>query len=212
MPASTAVWYYLLITKVILIPQSVLQQVHSFFQSESSRVWPCASSCNFQYLPISLTSSSSCLHLICLSVTSIPPPIFPSITCFTRQFLCKMCSIQLVCLLCTAHRIFFSSFALCETSFLTWLVQLIFSSTTFQKLSNISDLLSEASKFQHHTKLCSSCSNLLAASLNISPICWWKEECCFCHEIHNPIQWIKKKFPHLLSKSNFPTNIWMKQH
>jgi len=186
MAASTAVWYYLLIIKVIIIPQSALQ--------EFSNMWPGASSCNFQYPPISLRSSSSCLHLFCLPITSIPHPIFPSITYFTGQFLCKMCPVQLVCLLCIAHRIYLSSFTLCDTSFFTWSVQLIFSSTTFQNFP-IFLIYFLVSKFQHHTKLCSSCSNLLAASLNINPICCRKEECCFCHEIHNPIQWLKKKIP-----------------
>jgi hypothetical protein len=48
------------------------------------------------------------------------------------------------------------------------LVQLIFSipSTTFQNFPGISDLLPEASKFQHHKKPCSICSILLISSSN----------------------------------------------
>jgi hypothetical protein len=32
------------------------------------------------------------------------------------------------------------------------------------------------SKFQHHTVLYSKCSISLVSSLNLSPICWWKEQ------------------------------------
>ena len=50
-----------------------------------------ASSFNSQYPLLSLRSSSNCLCLLpCLLVTSICPFIFPSITCFRRQFLRKM--------------------------------------------------------------------------------------------------------------------------
>ena len=50
-----------------------------------------ASSFNSQYPLLSLRSSSNFLrHLTCLLVTSICPFIFPSITCFRRQFLRKM--------------------------------------------------------------------------------------------------------------------------
>ena len=42
-----------------------------------------------------------------------------------------------------------------------------FSSTTFQNLPGISDLLPEASKFQHHTKPCSKCNILLVSSSNL---------------------------------------------
>ena len=50
-----------------------------------------ASSFNSQYPLLSLRSSSNFLHLLpCLLVTSICPLIFPSITCFRKQFLRKM--------------------------------------------------------------------------------------------------------------------------
>jgi hypothetical protein len=39
-----------------------------------------------------------------------------------------------------------------------------FSSTTFQNFPGVSDLLPEASKFQHHIKLCSKCSTSLTSS------------------------------------------------
>ena len=52
----------------------------------------------FEFLVSSLFlwSSSSCLHLIpCPPTTSMLPSIFPSVTCFRRQFLQKMWPIQL---------------------------------------------------------------------------------------------------------------------
>jgi hypothetical protein len=52
-------------------------------------------------------------------------------------------------------------------------MQIIFSillSTTFQNFLDISDLFSEVSTFQHHTKLCSKCSTLLVSSLDLSPL------------------------------------------
>ena len=55
-----------------------------------------ASSSNSHYPLLSLRSSSNFLRLLpCLLVTSICPFIFPSITCFRRQFLRKMWPIQL---------------------------------------------------------------------------------------------------------------------
>jgi hypothetical protein len=45
---------------------------------------------------------------------------------------------------------------------------MIFSRTTFQNFPGISDLLSEVTKFQHHTKLCSKYSSLLVSSLTVS--------------------------------------------
>ena len=54
------------------------------------------SSFKWEYPLLSLRSSSSFLRLLpCLLVTSISPFIFPSITWFRRQFLCKMWPIQL---------------------------------------------------------------------------------------------------------------------
>ena len=50
-----------------------------------------------------------------------------------------------------------------------------FCSTTFQNFHDISDLLSEVFKFQHHAKLCSKCSTFLDSTLHLCPICWWKE-------------------------------------
>ena len=54
-----------------------------------------------------------------------------------------------------------------------------------QNFPGISDLLPEASKFQHHTKPCSKCSILLVSSSNLSPICCKESlllvERSFCH-------------------------------
>jgi len=59
------------------------------------------SSFKWEYPLLSLRSSNSFIRLLPrLLVTSIPPFIFPSITCFRRQFLRKMWPIQLAfCLL-----------------------------------------------------------------------------------------------------------------
>jgi len=74
-----------LMTSPEALPKRVLHRVqHSAF------------SFNFQYPLISLKSSSSCLHLPPqLPITSILPSIFPSITCFIRQFLRMMWPIQI---------------------------------------------------------------------------------------------------------------------
>ena len=88
-----------------------------------------ASSFTWQYPLLSLRSSSSFLRLLPrLLVTSICPFIFPSIICFTRQFLRKMWPIQLAFRFLISCRIFLCSLTLRNTSsFLTWSVQLIFS-------------------------------------------------------------------------------------
>jgi len=52
---------------------------------------------------------------------------------------------------------------------------LYLSSAPHFKTSHVFYLLSEVSKFQPHTKLHSKFSTLLLSSLNLSPICWWKE-------------------------------------
>ena len=75
-----------------------------------------ASSLNLHYPLISLRSSSSCLHLIPrLPVTCILPAIFPSITCFRRQFLRNMWSIQLAFLPFIIFTMFLSSAVLGNT-------------------------------------------------------------------------------------------------
>ena len=124
------------------------------------------SSFKWEYPLLSLRSSSSFLRLLHgLIVTSISPFIFPSITCFRRQFLRKMWPIQLAFRFLISCRIFFCSLTLSNTSsFLTWSVELIFSSTTFQNFPGISDLLPEASKFNTVKEPCSKCSILLVSS------------------------------------------------
>ena len=88
-----------------------------------------ASSIKWEYPLLSLRSSSSFLRLLPrLLVTSISPFIFPLITSFRRQFLCKMWPVQLAFHFLISCGIFLCSLTLSNTSsFLTWSVQLIFS-------------------------------------------------------------------------------------
>jgi hypothetical protein len=84
------------------------------------RVQSSASSFNFQYFLVFWVSFSSCFFLLPV------PSIFPPITCFRMQCLCKMWPIQLAFLLYIVHRMSLSSTTLCNTmSFFTWSVQLI---------------------------------------------------------------------------------------
>jgi len=76
-----------------------------------------ASSFKWEYPLLSLRSSSSFLRLLPrLLVTSISPFIFPSITCFRRQFLCKMWPIQLAFRFLISCRIFLCSLTQSNTS------------------------------------------------------------------------------------------------
>ena len=81
-----------------------------------------ASSFKWEYPLLSLRSSNSFLRLLPrLLATSISPFIFPSITCFRRQFLRKMWPIQLAFRILISCRIFLCSLTLSNTSsFLTW--------------------------------------------------------------------------------------------
>jgi len=66
-----------------------------------------ASSFKLEYPVLFLSSSSSFLRLLPrLLATSISPFIFPSITCFRKQFLRKMCPIQLAFRFLISYRIF----------------------------------------------------------------------------------------------------------
>ena len=96
-----------------------------------------ASSLNFYY-PLHFLR---CLHLLPrLPVTPILPPIFPSITCFRRQFLSKMWPIQLAFLLFIVCRICLSFSTLCNTfSFITRSAKLIFSIPLQQYISKLSE-------------------------------------------------------------------------
>ena len=144
---------------------------HSFFSLSNDRsvasskrvihrVRSGASSFNFHYSVVSVKSSSSCLRLLPRPPVTCIPFIFLTIMCFRRQFLCKMWSGQLAFLLFVVCRTFLSSSTLClrfthDRS--NWSSP-AFSSTTFQNFSDISELFSEESKFQHYTVLCSKCS------------------------------------------------------
>ena len=92
------------------ILQSFLLQVHSLFQSDFSTEGDLALPLSISsILFFSLRSSSACLHLLPrLPVTSILPSIFPSITCFVKQFLRKTCPIQLTFLLFIVRMLFLS--------------------------------------------------------------------------------------------------------
>ena len=153
--ASFAVVFWLLLPNRyifcihLFIVYSVMQQVHSLFHNEFSTEGDLGLPLsNSSILSFSLRSSSSCWHLIHLI-----PSIFYSVTWSRRHFLCKMWPIQLAFLQFILHRLFLHPWLMCNTSFLTWLVELIFSIL-----------------LQHHTKLCCSCSISLVFTLNISPI------------------------------------------
>jgi len=79
-----------------------------------------ASSFKLENPLLSLRSSSSLLRLLPrLLVTSISPFIFPSITCFRRQFRLKMWPVQLAFRLRISCRIFLCSFTISNTSLLS---------------------------------------------------------------------------------------------
>jgi len=89
-------------------------------------MWSSASCFSFQHPVFSLRPSIGCWLLLPYPpITYIIRSIFPSVTYFRRQSLCKMWPIQLAFCL---FRIFLSSLTLCSTSsFHTHLLQLIFS-------------------------------------------------------------------------------------
>jgi hypothetical protein len=134
-----------------------------------------ASSSKCEYPLLSLRSSSSFLRLLpLLPVSSIPPYIFPSITCLRRQFLRKMWPIQLAFRLLISCRIVLCFMTLSNTSsFLTWSVQLIFSIRHPHHISKLSrcfwSITRSVSKFQHHIKLYFKCNILQVSSSVPSP-------------------------------------------
>ena len=133
-----------------------------------------AFSFKWEYPLLSLRYSSSFLRLLPrLPVTSIPLYIFPSITRCRRQFLRKIWPIRLAFRLLISCGIPLCPLTLNNTSsFLTWSVQLIFYILLQHHISNFldfSDLLPEASKFQHHIKPCSKCRTLLVSSSILIP-------------------------------------------
>ena len=99
-----------------------------------------ASLFKWEYPLLSLRSSSSFLRLLPRPlVTSISPFIYPSITCFRRQFLRKMWPIQLAFRCRISRRIFLCSLTWSNTSsFLTWSIQLIFSILLQHHISKLS--------------------------------------------------------------------------
>jgi hypothetical protein len=100
--------------------QSALWYVLSFFQSVRFRPY----AFNFQYLFVFLRSSCSC---VCLLPRLPVSSTFSSITCFRKQFLCKMWPIQLDFLHFTVRRVFLYALTLCNaSSFLTRSVKLTF--------------------------------------------------------------------------------------
>ena len=131
-----------------------------------------ASSFKWQYPLLSLRSSSSFLRLLpCLLVTSISPFIFPSITCFKRQFPRKMWPILLAFRFLIACRIFICPWL--EATLLhfshdrsNWSSP-SFSSTTFQNFPAVSYVQPDASKFQRHTKLFPKCGILFGILRNL---------------------------------------------
>jgi hypothetical protein len=159
------------------IVYSVLRQVYSVFQSEFFTECDLVLPLSIYSILFFLKAMQYLLRLLPrLLVTSIYPSIFPSVTCFRRKFLRKMWPIQLAFFVLFVR--YFCPPWICYASFLTWSVQLIVSTLLQHHISNfqgISDLLFEVSKFQHHTQQCSKCSTLPVSSLNLSPICWWKE-------------------------------------
>jgi len=50
-----------------------------------------------------------------------------------------------------------------------------FSSTSIQNFPFMSDLLSKLSKFWEHKTFSSNCTTSPVSTLNLSPICWWKQ-------------------------------------
>ena len=89
-----------------------LQQVHKLFSKPVlQKVRSTNSSFNFRY-PLALLRSSSLRFLPRLHVAFTLSPIFPSITCFRRQFLHKKSLIHIAIILFIAFVIFLSSVTL----------------------------------------------------------------------------------------------------
>jgi len=108
-------------------------------------------------------------------------------------FLRKMWPIHLAILPFTAHRILLSTFIICNaSSFLTLSVQPIISISfqkPFKNFRVISDLLSQVSSFQHHTKYVPNVALDKFLRQVYLKNCWRKSlillslllECCFSH-------------------------------
>jgi hypothetical protein len=128
----------MLLTGYSFIQQSVSRQAQSLPKWALHTVRSRTSSFRC-ILSFPLRSSSRFLRLLPrLHATSIPPFIFPSITCRKRQFLRKTWPIQLAFRLLISYRIFLCSLTLRNTySFLTRSVQLIFSVLLYMSVRNL---------------------------------------------------------------------------
>jgi len=85
-----------------------------------------------------------------------------------------MRQIGLAFLLLIVRTMFLSFLTLCNIYYLhhmSYRYSQPFSITISENFQGICDILTEADKIYHHTKLCSKCSILLVSSLNLSPIC-----------------------------------------
>jgi len=116
--------------------------------------------CRMLQLPLSI--SISCLHLLPrLPINSFRPSISPCIKWFRKQFLRQMLPINLAFLFINACRTFLSALTVVTLLHFShdrnnWFYT-FFSRNTSQNFPRISDLHSEGSKFQHHTKLYAEC-------------------------------------------------------
>ena len=96
----------------LLIPQYVWRRVNSLFQSQFSTEWDLVLHSSNLRFPLAFLRSSSLRFLPRLPVAFTLYPIFPSITCFRRQFLRKKWLIQMGFLLFSVCWIFLYSLTL----------------------------------------------------------------------------------------------------
>jgi len=140
---------------IIIIIICALRQVHTLVQSEISP--DCELALPFFSFQILLFFFNVLLLLPRLPATSTVPFIFSSTRCFRRQLLRKTWPITLTFLLFTVCRILLSVLTLPVLLHFSHdrsnSSSPPFSSNIFQNCPGTSDVLSEVSKFQHHTKL-----------------------------------------------------------
>jgi len=150
-------------TTFVALPRYVLSigTVHSFFQSKCSTEWYLVPLSSSIYLISSPMSSSSCVRFL-PRLTILP--IFPSITCFRRQFLHNMWPVQLAFFSSVLCGMFLFTLNLCNTfSFFH-----PFSALHFRSCQVL--LVSEVSRCQQHPTLCSICSTSLISFFFISSL------------------------------------------
>jgi hypothetical protein len=125
-----------------------------------------ASSFRWDYPLLSLRSSSSFLRLL-PSFLLLHPSFYLSFNNLLQKAVSTQNVTNPVSLpFIISCRIFLCSLTVSNTfSFLTWSIQLIFSSIKFQNFPGISDLPPEVSKCQHHTKPRSKCNILYILSI-----------------------------------------------